>query len=120
MQKKHYYLVCAQVTWRVSEDAEDISMMTVNAIAAFDQPFIRQYNLAQINGQMINNLSKMIQQRVEPDLVAGVTIMSINPLGFMTEDEFRAQPSQTQIEEEVREVLAEAKAEDAAAQAERA
>lgn len=118
MQKKHFFLICAQVTWRVSEDAEDISMMTVNTIASFDQPFIRQFNLAQINGQTVNNLATMIGQPIQPELVANVTIMAISPLGFMTEDEFRAQPSQTQIEKEVREVVAEAHAEDTAPKAE--
>ncbi|UZV39838.1 hypothetical protein [Xanthomonas virus PB119] len=113
--KKHYFLACAQVAWRADAETENVQVMPVNGIAAFDQPFIRQYNLAQINGQLINNLSQMIGEPVNPELVAGVTIMSINSLGYMSEDEFRAQPSQTKIEEEVRSVIAEGQAEDAAA-----
>lgn len=110
MQKKHYFLACAQITWRAEADTDVVQVMPVNGIAAFDQPYIRQFNLAQLNGQLVNNLSEMIGQRVDPNLVAGVTIMSLNSLGYMSEEEFRARPSQMAVEKEIREVVAEAQA----------
>ncbi|AVO23142.1 hypothetical protein RIVERRIDER_61 [Xanthomonas phage RiverRider] len=108
MEKKYFYVLCAQVAWRTSEESEALSVMPVNVVASFPSPIIRKFNLAQMNAQAINNLSQMIGERVNPDLVANVTIMSISPLGFMTEDEFHAQPSQTQVEKEVRTVVSEA------------
>lgn len=113
MEKKHFYVLCAQVAWRTSEDSEALSVMPVNVVASFPSPYIRKFNLAQMNAQAINNLSQMIGERVNPDLVAGVTIMNISSLGYMTEEEFHAQPTQTQVEKEVRTVVAEDQSERA-------
>lgn len=107
-QKKHFSLVCGQVAWRKDAEAEAIQVLPVNAVVAYETAFIRQFNLAQINAQLINNLATMIGEEIKPDLVAGVTMLSISSLGFMTEEEFRAQPKGMAIEKEVRTVVEEA------------
>lgn len=121
--KKHFYMACLQVVWRADEETDSVQVMPVNVITAMEKPIVRRFNLAQINASAVNNLSKMIDQPIRPDLVAGVTLMSLNSLGYMSDEEFDAQPMGTAIQTETREVVEAAMSEGdaaAAAQAERA
>ena len=104
--KKHYYVVCGQVAWRRSAESTDLQILPANTIAAFDEPFIRQFNLAQINASLVANAGTMVGVEIDPTLVAGVTIMSISNIGYMSEETFRAQPQGHVIAEEIREGVA--------------
>lgn len=120
--KKHYFIACGQVAWRRSADSDTLQIVPANSVAAFDEPFIRQFNLAQINASLVNNVGSLIGEEIDPTLVAGVTIMSISSLGYMTEEQFRAQPNGAVLAQEIRGQMDAAEAAEAAAanQAERA
>lgn len=118
--KKHYYIICGQVAWRRDEKTDALQIVPANTIAAFSDPFIRQFDLARINMALVENAGTMVGEAINPQLVAGVTLMSVNSLGYMSEEQFRAQPNTHAVAEDVRNSLAEAADAAAGDQAERA
>lgn len=105
-KKKHYYVICGQVMWRAEAEAETMRVIPANTIAAFDDPFIRQFDLARINMALVENAGQMVGEVINPALVAGVVLMSLNPIGYMTEETFRKTPSTHAVASEVEKEVA--------------
>lgn len=90
MQRKHFRLVSGQVMFK---QGDDIAMMIVNGIVADEQENIGTLQISEAQKSLQVNLFERLGQTVE---VIGVSILSWNYLGHMSDTEFHNLPQQVE------------------------
>lgn len=95
-KRKHYFMACAQIVFKV-EGNEDANVMSMNGIITQDATNISRDSLGQIQKTVqINFHQRMTDVKFE---IIDVIIQNIMHLGHMTQDEFMRLPEGVELKQ---------------------
>ena len=94
MPKKHFYLITAELAYKIDKDSPDVFRGVTNAVTQLEEPLLNAHFLAksQQNAQIA-----FMQHHNTPFHIVDVVLVNVCYLGHMSDEEFKKTPDNLQV-----------------------